>query len=141
MKKITSILLYVFIAFFSLQTHADKTYQAYPFENSEDNVRFHELLTQLRCLVCQNQSLADSDATLAQDLRQKVYELLQAGDSDQEILSYLMLRYGDFILLEPQVTTKTYLLWSGPFILLLLAALLGIRVVYRNHKRYKADAS
>ncbi|HEX2526507.1 MAG TPA: cytochrome c-type biogenesis protein [Geminicoccus sp.] len=76
---------------------------------------------ELRCLVCQNQSIDDSDADLAKDLRQIVRERLVAGDSDTEILDYLQARYGEFVLLRPPVSSATWLLWSGPFILLLVA--------------------
>jgi cytochrome c-type biogenesis protein CcmH len=82
--------------------------------------RFKHLLHELRCLVCQNQSLADSDASLAHDLRREVYTMINDGSSDQEIIQFLVARYGDFVLYRPPVTTTTYLLWFGPFLLLVL---------------------
>ena len=140
MRKVIGCLLWVMLISFGVSVKADKTYQAYPFETTQDSARFHELLTQLRCMVCQNQSLADSDAVLAQDLRQKVYEMVQAGDSDETIISYLQTRYGEFILLAPVVTHHTYLLWLGPLVLLLAAVALGARAIYRIHQRYKVSS-
>ncbi len=81
---------------------------------------YNKLIDELRCLVCQNQNLAESDAELAQDLRQQTFELLQQGQSRQEVMDYMVERYGDFVLYRPQVKTSTYLLWFGPFVLLVL---------------------
>lgn len=141
MQKMLKVLFYIGFMMFSMHAYSDKTYQAYAFETREENARFHALLSQLRCVVCQNQSLADSDAMLAQSMQNKVYEMLQAGDSDETILSYLTLRYGDFILLEPPMTTKTYLLWLGPFVLLLCCIIGAGSVVSRIHTRYKVEKS
>ena len=77
------------------------------------------LTKQLRCLVCQNETLADSQAQLAEDLRREIREQIRAGKSDQEILAYATQRYGDFILYNPPVKATTYLLWFGPFLLLI----------------------
>ena len=81
--------------------------------------RLHKLSQELRCLVCQNETLADSRADLAEDLRREIREQIKAGKSDKEIIEFLTARYGQFILYRPQVTPTTYLLWFGPFILLL----------------------
>ena len=80
--------------------------------------RLTNLSKELRCLVCQNETLADSQAGLAEDLRREIREQIKAGKSDKEIISFLTARYGQFILYRPQVTPTTYLLWFGPFILL-----------------------
>ena len=89
--------------------------------------RLHNLSQNLRCLVCQNETLADSQADLAEDLRDEIREQIKAGKSDKEIIGFLTARYGQFILYKPQVTPTTYLLWFGPFVLLLagLAVLFG----------------
>jgi cytochrome c-type biogenesis protein CcmH len=84
--------------------------------------RARDLARQLRCLVCQNQSIDDSDAELARDLRQIVRERLVAGDSDAEIIAFLTARYGDFVLLKPPVKPATWGLWFGPLAVLLVAA-------------------
>ena len=80
--------------------------------------RLMELSQQLRCLVCQNETLADSQADLAADLRGQIKEMMKAGKSDQEIIAFLTQRYGDFVLYKPRVKPSTYLLWFGPFVLL-----------------------
>jgi cytochrome c-type biogenesis protein CcmH len=81
------------------------------------DARLKRLETELRCLVCQNQTLADSNADLAEDLRREVRELAMAGKSDEEIKAYLVARYGDFVLYNPPVKPTTWLLWFGPFVL------------------------
>ena len=95
--------------------------------------RYQALLYELRCLVCQNQSLADSDAELAGDLRHRVRSLMDAGHSDEEILQHLQARYGDFVLYRPVWSAYTVVLWVGPFVLLLLTAWAVLRHVRRQH--------
>lgn len=90
--------------------------------------RFQALSNELRCLVCQNQSIAESDAPLANDLREQLRAQLAAGKSDAEIKTYLTDRYGDFVLYRPPLKPSTWLLWAGPFALLLLALLVAWRV-------------
>ncbi|MDO8466083.1 MAG: cytochrome c-type biogenesis protein CcmH [Gallionella sp.] len=90
------------------------------------------LAENLRCLVCQNESLASSHADLAEDLRREVREQMQKGLSDQEIIDYLVSRYGDFVLYDPPVKKSTLILWYGPFVLLLLG--IGV-LIYQLRKR------
>ena len=97
--------------------------------------RARELSKQLRCLVCQNQSIDDSDADLARDLRRIVREQLVAGKSDQEIIDYLTARYGDFVLLKPPVVPATWGLWFGPLAVLVIAALGAMVYVRRRGTR------
>ena len=85
--------------------------------------RLHTLSKELRCLVCQNETLADSPAAVAEDLRDEIRQQMKAGKSDKEIIAFLTERYGQFILYRPQVTPTTYLLWFGPFVLLLAGLL------------------
>src|ERR1700747_2502545 len=85
---------------------------------TELDARLKHLETELRCLVCQNQTLADSNAPLAEDLRREVRELAKSGKSDTEIKQYLIARYGDFVLYRPPLQWNTWLLWLGPFLLL-----------------------
>ena len=96
---------------------------AYEFQNPAQEQRFRALTTELRCPKCQNQAIADSNAPLSQDLRQRVYEMIQAGRSDQEIKNFMITRYGDFITYRPPFKPATWILWLGPVVLLLLAAL------------------
>lgn len=96
----------------------------YPFTDLKQQVQFEGLLHELRCLVCQNQDIADSHAALAKDLRQEVYQAVLAGQSDAEIMQVLVARYGDFIVFTPPVKSLTWLLWYGPFGFLILGLLL-----------------
>lgn len=93
--------------------------------------RAREISSELRCLVCQNQSIDDSDAPLAKDLRTLVREELLSGKSDQEILDFIVARYGQFVLLKPQFSRETILLWGTPFAVLLIA---GLALVMRRRK-------
>ena len=100
-------------------------------EDPELEKRVMNLSQELRCLVCQNETLADSRADLANDLRREIREQMKAGKSDQEIIVFLTARYGDFVLYRPPVRPATYLLWFGPFVLLLI----GLAVLYRYVKQ------
>jgi len=100
--------------------------------------RLNELAKELRCLVCQNETLADSRADLALDLRREVREKMRQGLSDTEIKTYLTQRYGDFVLYRPPVKSATWLLWFGPF-LILLAASAGLVYFLKRKRRVLAD--
>ncbi|MFQ5659665.1 MAG: cytochrome c-type biogenesis protein CcmH [Gammaproteobacteria bacterium] len=102
------------------------------FNNPEQSQRYHHLIKQLRCLVCQNQSLEDSHADLAQDLRQEVQQMILAGRSNQDIIGFLVERYGDFVLYLPPLKESTLVLWLAPF-LVLLFAVVAILFFVRGH--------
>src|SRR6266851_1194871 len=123
MKRITWLLAILF----SLSPALAIAGEAQPNEDPQIEVRMRALTEQLRCLVCQNETLADSRADLAEDLRREIRKEIKAGKSDPEIIAFLTQRYGDFILYKPPVKQTTYLLWFGPFVLLLV----GIAVLYR----------
>jgi cytochrome c-type biogenesis protein CcmH len=106
--------------------------EAQPAEDPQIEQRMKMLTQQLRCLVCQNETLADSQADLAEDLRREIREQMKAGRSDQEILAFLTQRYGDFVLYNPPVKATTYLLWFGPFVLLIAATALLYRYLQRR---------
>ena len=89
------------------------------FDDPEKEARYTRLIEELRCLVCQNQSLADSDADLARDLRDEVFGIIQSGRSEDEAIRFLTDRYGDFVLYRPPVKPVTILLWTGPLLVLL----------------------
>jgi cytochrome c-type biogenesis protein CcmH len=101
------------------------------FDDPAKQQRYERLIEELRCLVCQNQSLADSDADLAKDLRDEVYTIIQSGKNEEEAVKFLTDRYGDFVLYRPPFKVTTALLWIGPF--LLLAA--GAAFLWRQVKR------
>src|SRR5437870_11994595 len=96
--------------------------------------RVMKLSQELRCLVCQNETLADSRADLAEDLRKQIREQMKAGKSDKEIIAYLTDRYGDFVLYKPPVKATTYLLWFGPFAFLIGGTILLYRFVKRRRE-------
>ncbi len=99
-----------------------------------DERRFNELAKTLRCMVCQNQSIADSDAELARDFREQVQKKINEGQSDTEIISYMVERYGDYILYRPPFNMVTAILWLGPFILVIVGFLMILRIVRRQEQ-------
>jgi len=99
-----------------------------------EEARYQGLISQLRCLVCQNQTIAESNAPLAEDLRRQVASMMQSGRSDDEILDYLTQRYGDFVLYKPPVKRSTWVLWAGPFVLLISALLIPILLFQRGRR-------
>jgi len=100
--------------------------------DSRIDARLRQLSTELRCLVCQNSTLADSDAPLAQDLRREIRKLMEAGKTDEEIVAYLVARYGDFVTFRPPVNASTALLWFGPFIMLIIGAITLVIVLKKR---------
>ena len=101
--------------------HAYAAFNTYEFNDPIKKERFDKLINELRCTVCQNQTIADSNADLAKDLRDKVYVMINDGKSDQQIKDFMVARFTDFVLYKPPVKKSTYLLWIGPFILMGLA--------------------
>ena len=102
------------------------------FDNDAERTRFNTLLEELRCLVCQNQSLADSNADLAEDLRLEVYDMFKQGKPEEEIIEYLVARYGEFVLYRPRLGTGTILLWFGPALFLIIGIGIAISVLRRK---------
>jgi cytochrome c-type biogenesis protein CcmH len=110
-----------------------------PFKDHAQEVRFQNLTRQLRCLVCQNENLADSNADLARDLRHEVFGLMQQGKSDEQIKQYLVDRYSDFVLYDPPVKPSTWLLWFGPGLFLLLGAAVVLVTVRKRSRATRID--
>jgi cytochrome c-type biogenesis protein CcmH len=94
--------------------------------------RYEKINRELRCLVCQNQTIADSNATLAQDLRREVRDMIAAGRTDDEIRDFMIERYGDFVLYRPRLTAGNFLLWAAPVLLLVIGTFVLVRVVKRR---------
>src|SRR5215510_2306748 len=115
----SSLLALLFLCLFSSFALAQVQEEERPSDDPVIEARLAHLSKELRCLQCQNQTLADSPAGLAADLRREIRIQMKAGKSDKEIIAFLTQRYGDFILYKPRVTFTTYLLWFGPFVLLL----------------------
>lgn len=115
--------------------------EAYQFDSPEMEADYNQLIDELRCLVCQNQNLSGSDADLARDLRRETYQMLQQGKSQQEVVDFMVARYGDFVLYRPQFQSNTYLLWLGPFLLLVLVLYLVVRWLRAADKPVEVDAA
>jgi len=125
------LILIVILLFASAQTSA--RISAYEFENAEQESIYNELVDELRCLVCQNQTIAESNAELAQDMKRKTHELVMQGKSKEEISDFMVQRYGNFVQYKPPVTPTTYLLWTGPFIILFIGLFILLKII-RNRK-------
>ena len=110
------------------------TFACFEFKNQEQEQRYKDLIAELRCLVCQNQSLADSDAGLAKDLRQEVYDKMQQGKDNQEITDFLVARYGDFVLYRPPMKLSTSLLWLAPIAFIFIAIIVILKNVTKSRK-------
>jgi cytochrome c-type biogenesis protein CcmH len=111
---------------------AQATIETYTFATPAQEQAYKHLIDELRCLVCQNQNLADSNAELAQDLRRKTYEMVKAGKSSEEIVDYMVQRYGDFVLYRPPLRGTTVALWAGPFLILAVGVAVLMRVITRR---------
>ncbi|WMC12421.1 cytochrome c-type biogenesis protein CcmH [Oceanimonas pelagia] len=111
---------------------AQAAIDVYEFDDPKQEEVFRELLRELRCPKCQNQDIADSNAELAKDLRDKTHQMLQQGSSKQEVIDYMVARYGNFILYKPPVMPSTLILWAGPVLVLVIGALV---VLMRTRKK------
>ncbi len=99
------------------------------FDDPEMQVRYEKIVSEVRCLVCQNQAIKDSNAILADDLRREIGKMLASGKTNAEIFDFLVVRYGDFVLYRPRMSGKTLVLWIAPFILIALGGLVAFNVV------------
>ncbi len=126
MKILITIILFLLAG----SLHAED--QRFPFTDQAQVEQFRKLTEELRCLVCQNQSLADSDAELANDLRKKVYQLMDEGKNNDEIIEELVTRYGEFVLYRPRLNAQTYLLWFAPIILVLIGIIATVIMMRRR---------
>lgn len=117
---------------FACFTQAALAIDPLPFKDAAEEARFRALAAELRCVLCQNQSLADSNAQIAFDLRREVLDLMREGRSDAQIKDFLVERYGEFVLYRPRVEATTWLLWLGPGVLLLASGFVVARIVRRR---------
>lgn len=131
MKKLMALLL-----FLPLLAHA--AIAVYEFETPEQEQRFRNLIEELRCPKCQNQSISDSDADIAQDMRAQVAEMLREGRSDEEIVRFFVTRYGDFVTYKPPVNAETMILWAGPGVVFVIGLLLVVLQIRRARARAPA---
>ncbi|BAN68315.1 cytochrome c-type biogenesis protein [endosymbiont of unidentified scaly snail isolate Monju] len=131
MKRLPLILLLGSLSFSTLATNIE----VYDFDSPAQERTYKELTTELRCLVCQNQDIADSNAELAQDMRHKVFRMLKNGKSKQEIIDFMVERYGDFVRYKPPFKGKTLVLWVGPFVIFVLAVIFMLRAIRRARQQ------
>ena len=123
MRVFIAFLTAVFVALPATYAVEDK----YEFDSPQQRESFLQLTAELRCPMCQNQNIADSDAMIAHDMRRKVYSLLKQGKSEQEVIDYMKARYGDFVHYKPPVTLATLWLWLGPVFFIVIALIVVIR--------------
>ncbi len=128
---------FLIIIFLYFSAPSGAAIDSHTFTNPKQQADYASLTAELRCLVCQNQTIADSNAELAADLRRQVYEMLQQGKSKDDILQFMTDRYGDFVLYKPPFKVTTSLLWLGPAAFLLL----GLTVLFFVTKRKKSTAT
>lgn len=129
----------VLLIVFSTALHA--RIETHVFKTPEDEARYQQLTEELRCLVCQNQNLADSNAELAQDLRRQTYDMIQAGKNNEEIVAYMVQRYGDFVLYRPPLRSSTLLLWLGPFLILGIGVIVLFTFIRRRNQAIAPELS
>ncbi|KZC35980.1 MULTISPECIES: cytochrome c-type biogenesis protein [Rhodanobacter] len=130
------MLLLVVLAFAGF-AHA-QAIEPMPFKDHVQELRFQHLTHQLRCPMCQNETLADSNAPIARDLRNQIFQMMQQGRSDEQIKQYLVARYSSFVLYDPPLSSRTWLLWFGPLLILLGGAGVVLAVI---RKRSRAGAT
>lgn len=125
-------LVFTGLSLLSAPVNAKVETRAFTSEQMESD--YNQLIAELRCLVCQNQNLADSNAELAQDMRSKVFKMLDQGSSKDEIVDYMVQRYGDFVMYRPPVKSTTFLLWFGPLVFFAVAG----AIVFSYLRKQKA---
>ena len=131
-QRIARLLLALLLGMLLAPPLAAQAVDPLPFKDRNEETRFQHLTAQLRCLVCQNENLADSNADLARDLRHQVFAQLQAGRSDAQIKQYMVERYSDFVLYDPPVKRGTWLLWFGPLLMLGAGAAVVLNTVRKR---------
>ena len=124
MKRIFVLLVAAFLMSSAGAIDTDKR-----FDDPKMQARYEQLISEVRCLQCQNQSIKDSNVSLAADLRREIARMIEEGKSDEEIAEFLVVRYGEFALYRPRTTGKTLVLWIAPFLLVLLGVFALARVV------------
>jgi cytochrome c-type biogenesis protein CcmH len=107
-----------------------------PFKDHAEEVRYQHLTAQLRCPMCQNETLADSNAPIARDLRNQIFQLMQHGQTDAQIKQYLVDRYSEFVLYDPPVARNTWLLWFGPLLILLVGAAAVVATIRKRSRSF-----
>lgn len=128
-------------ALLGMSTAARADIDVYNFDSDAQEQTFRELTKELRCPKCQNQDIADSNAGLAKDLRDKTYQMVRAGKSKEEVVDYMVARYGNFILYDPPLMASTLILWAGPFAVILIGVMVVVRRSRRGQQEKNTDLS
>lgn len=135
--KVILLPVFTLMLLLSQASHSQSVFSEKPLEDPAQLALFKELAAELRCLVCQNQNIADSNAPLAQDLRREIHTMISRGDSKSQIIDFMVQRYGEFVLYRPRFTTKTLVLWVGPFLLFLL----GLGLLWMQSRKPRAPVA
>ena len=131
------IIIALFCGLMVLMSHAyADPVVTFKFDSPEQEALFHKLSNELRCLVCQNQSIGDSNAGLAKDLRTEMYEMLKKGKTEDEIIDYMVQRYGDYVLYRPRFKPLTMFLWLGPGIIFVIGVFYAMGFIRRQKNPY-----
>ena len=135
-RGMRALVLFAVVFLTSAVAHAQSVFEPRGFSSPEHEERYRSLVDELRCLVCQNQNIAESNADLATDLRREVYRMVEAGQTAGEVAAFMVARYGDFVLYRPPLKGGTLMLWAGPFVL----AAFGLTVL-AIHLRWHPSAA
>ncbi|MEW8221533.1 MAG: cytochrome c-type biogenesis protein [Candidatus Thiodiazotropha taylori] len=135
------LFLLSFIYLLGLTALQAATLAEYTFEDPTQDEDFREIIEEMRCLVCQNESLAGSNAELAIDLRNEIYDMMKGGQSKGEIIDFMVARYGDFVLYSPPVKPSTYPIWFGPLIVFLIGGVVLFRIIKRKNQSRETELS
>lgn len=131
-NRILFIIVMIITVHFVADSVQASPVETFEFQDEVTKVRFQALSKELRCPKCQNQNLADSNSPIAADLRRELYELLQQGKADSEIINFMVDRYGEFVLYRPRVSSVTYILWFGPALLILIGVIVVITILRKK---------
>ncbi|WP_440876172.1 cytochrome c-type biogenesis protein [Thalassotalea sp. PLHSN55] len=131
--QLLRILVIAFLSVFACSVMASPV-ETYTFKDEVSQKRYNSLVKELRCPKCQNQNLADSNSQIAVDLRQEVYEMVEQGKADSEIVNFMVDRYGEFVLYRPKVSSLTYVLWFGPVVFLIGGLIIVVAMLRRKPK-------
>ena len=137
--KISIRLIFLLCLILSIPFSASAKIELHQFENKQQEALYNKMIEELRCLVCQNQNLADSNAELAVDLREKTYKMVVQNKSESDIVDYMVNRYGDFVLYKPPFKINTLILWLGPFFLLVLAIYFAMKIIRQGSSNAQSE--
>ncbi|MCU7876297.1 MAG: cytochrome c-type biogenesis protein CcmH [Candidatus Thiodiazotropha sp. (ex Lucinoma borealis)] len=135
------IFFQILLLFVSLPSLNAATLAEYTFENPNQDEDFRAIIEEMRCLVCQNESLAGSNAELAVDLRNEIYDMMKRGQNKDEIIDFMVSRYGDFVLYNPPLKPTTYAIWFGPLIVFLIGGVVLFRILKRKSRTQETELS